>query len=161
MGHLHFEAVSPIPRQRLFLWYVDFSEKDPALSAKYGDGSLKERRVTRLDDRHFSVESVLDSRGRKFPVHYDVTINPEEFTYNVTLTSKDLYKIRRRYAFLETSEGGTRVVVDDDYTLLRNLHKFLDLFGQGRRMLLRSSQEVMQTYLKAAQEELAPKKGST
>lgn len=155
MGHFEFEMASPIPREKLFPWYTDFSEADADLSRRFADGSLLARQVRRTDDGHIVCEQRMKIGRMEIPAQYRITIHPENFTYEAEMEIGNLVHQKRLYEFRE-HQGGTLLHVKVDYTPKSGLVKFLNAIGMYKRIDLRESRKTTTGYFKAALAELGP-----
>ena len=153
MGHFEFEMASKLPREKLFAWYTDFSEKDSELSHKYGSGSLLARSVRHTDDGHIICEQRLKIGRMEIPGQIRITLHPENFTYEAELDFGNLVSQQRLYAFREHG-GGTMLHVKVDYTPKAPLIKFLNAIGMYKRIDHKESRRTMDGYFKAAEAEL-------
>jgi hypothetical protein len=147
---------SPLPRDKLFAWYTDFSEHDSELSKKYANGSLLARSVRHTDDGHIICEQRLKIGRTEIPGQIRITLHPEAFNYDAELEFGNLVTQKRLYEFLE-KDGGTVLHVKVDYTPKSRLIKFLNVIGVYKRIDLKESRRTMAGYFKAAEAELGGK----
>lgn len=153
MGRFTIEERCRVPRDRLFAWYTDFSGQDADLIRRFGNGSLVERSVERLDDRHVVLRQRLKVLGRTIPTTVRIETRPQEFAYEAHLDFGALASQDRRYTFLERG-GGTVLHMEVEYTARSRLVRFLDRIGFLRRLDMRESRRTTVSYLRAAEAEL-------
>jgi hypothetical protein len=153
VGHFEFEMASPLPPERLFAWYTDFSEHDSELSQKYGNGSLLARSVRRTDDGHIICEQRLKIGRMEIPGQIRITLHPENLTYDAELDFGALVSQKRHYSF-KPHNGGTMLHVRVEYTPKARLIKFLNAIGMYKRIDLKESRRTMAGYFKAAEAEI-------
>ena len=153
MGHFEFEMESPLPRDKLYAWYTDFSEQDSELSQKYGNGTLLARHVRRTDDGHIICEQRLKIGRLEIPGQIRVLLHPENFTYDAELDFGNIVHQNRQYIFLE-KDGHTLVRVKVEYTPKAWFVKALNAVGMYKRIDLRESRRTMDGYFKAAEAEI-------
>lgn len=144
---------SKLPREALFAWYTDFSEKDSELSQKYGNGALLARSVRRTDVGHIICEQRLKIGRMEIPGQIRITLHPENLTYEAELEMGKLVSQKRLYEFRDNA-GGTMVHVKVDYTPKSPLIKILNAIGLYKRIDLKESRKTMGSYFKAAEAEL-------
>src|SRR5689334_18075864 len=144
---------SPLPREKLFPWYTDFSDHDVDLSRKFSDGSLLARQVRRTDDNHVICEQRMKIGRMEIPAQYRITIHPENFTYDAEMDLGNLASEKRLYEFRD-SGGGTMLRVKVDYTPKAGFVKFLNAIGLYKWFGRRSSRKTMAGYFRAAEAEL-------
>lgn len=155
MGTFTIEERCAVPRDRLYPWYTDFSGKDAEIMARYGTGSLLERRVERTDDRRFVLRQKMKVMGRTVPATIRIEKRPEAFAYDAHLEFGALAAQDRRYTFLE-HDGGTLLRMEVDYTPIARFVRFLDAVGFLRRLDMKESRATTVGYLRAAEAELLP-----
>ena len=80
-------------------------------------------------------------------------LSPETFTYEAKTTVPKIATDQRKYTFIETPEG-TKVAVDGEYKMLNFGLKIADAFGLVKRRFVNESQEIMQAFLRAAEDEI-------
>jgi hypothetical protein len=155
-GHFEFEMASPLPREKLFAWYTDFSEEDSELSKTYANGSLLARSVRHTDDGHIICEQRMKIGRMEMPGQARIVLHPGEFNYDAELEIGNLVTQKRLYEFLE-KDGGTVLHVKVDYTPKAMFVKFLDAIGMYKRIDRKESLRTMAGYFKAAEAELGGK----
>ncbi len=150
MGHFTIEESCRVPRDRLFAWYTDFSGRDADLIRRFGDGSLIERKVERVDERHVVLHQRLRVLGRTVPATIRVETHPEEFAYDAHLDFGGMASQDRRYSFRE-EDGRTVLHMEVEYRAHSRLVKLMDFVGYLRRLDMKESRRTTQSYLRAAE----------
>ncbi len=135
--------------RELWGWYTDFRSDDSKILEREGISRPKfmYRNVSKEGDR-IHIDQALQAGKRQIDMSLDITLHPENMTYDVASEMKGFMRDTRHYSFTQ-SPGGARVEAN---IVARPLTFGARLFGGVVR---RGSQQVMDGYLRAAQKELA------
>ncbi len=136
--------------QDLWEWYTDFRSDDDAILMREGVRGARKflyRNVSREGDR-IHIDQAIPVRKRKFEVVLDITLHPENLTYDTAGGVKGFLRETRHYAFTQSPEGASvkASVTPEPLTLLGRL---FGLRARGR------GQRAMDGFLHAAEKELS------
>ncbi len=152
MSKYTIEGVAKGARVRdLWEWYTDFRSDDPVILEREGVRGARApyRNVTREGNR-VHIDQGMQAGKRTIAMSLDITLHPENMTYDVVDEMKDFLSESRQYVFTETPQGAK---VEAQVTT-QPLTFAARLFGG---MVRRGSQQVMSGYLRAAEKDLSGK----
>jgi hypothetical protein len=152
MAQYTIEGVAKGARVRdLWDWYTDFRSDDPKILEREGvrAGKSLYRNITK-DGNRIHIDQAGQAGKRTIEMSLDITLHPENMTYDVADEIKGFFNESRRYVFTETPEGAK---VEANVTA-QPLRFVARLFGG---MVRRGSQQVMSAYLRAAEKDLTEK----
>lgn len=139
--------------QELWRWYTDFRSDDPQILEREGVrmGGLRTlyRKVTKEGDR-IHIDQAIQRGKRQFEMSFDITLHPENMTYDVVIEAKRFLRDTRHYVFTQ-SQDGAEVEMSGVALPLTFMARLLLPLLRPRR----GAQRVMDGYLRAAQKELA------
>ncbi len=131
--------------------YTDFRSDDPQILEREGAWDRRARflyrNVTKEGDR-IHIDQAAQWRKRKFEISTDITLHPENMTYDAVVEAKGFMRDTRHYVFTQSPDGAK---VEASVVALP-LTFMARLFGGIAR---RGTQQAMDGYLRAAQKELA------
>jgi hypothetical protein len=154
LGQYKFEKVAEgIPRDKLFQWFTDFSPEDPAISKRRGVDTLLSRQVTREGNK-LRVENQVLSRGKSSRFDLEITLHPEDYTYDVKGTTPGMNS-NMRFSFTEIPGVGARVTVECNYELLSTELETRDASGLVNKELKEGQERLVSAFLAEAQEQLS------
>ncbi len=134
----------------LWGWYTDFRSDDPQILEREGvRGARSLYRNVTTEGNRVHIDQAMQAGRRKVEMSLDITLHPENMTYDVMGEMKGFMRDTRHYAFTQSPEGA-KVEAD---VVAQPLTFAARLFGGAVR---RGSQQVMDGYLRAAQKELVP-----
>ncbi len=137
--------------QELWRWYTDFRSDDSEILDREGvdmrGAKTLYRNVTKEGDQ-VHIDQAVQWRKRRIEMSLDITLHPENLTYDVVGGVKGLLHETRHYAFTQSPNGADvgATVVSQPLSLLGRL------IGSMAR---KGSQQTMDAYVRAAQKELA------
>ncbi|MFQ5998875.1 MAG: hypothetical protein ACE5KO_06170 [Candidatus Bathyarchaeia archaeon] len=158
MTRYSFEGLAKrCPQDKLYAWYTDFTPEDADILRNNLQKRVSlqpvSRKLVTKEGNHVKIESLYRSKKRELKLHQNILLSPPTFTYEAETAVPKIATDQRKYTFIETPEG-TKVTVDGEYKMLNVGLKIADAFGLVKRRFVNESQEIMQAFLRAAEDEI-------